>query len=99
MLLCEIESAYTNMPQSVAVRSRPPTSKSTSPTQGQPDKDEREEFLRECRLLASLDHSHVVKLVGVSMSSEADPYCAIFEHSLQVNEDESLTAECLITLT
>ena len=45
------------------------------------DSTDRQEFLRESRLLASLRHTNVAKLIGVAMSEE--PYCTILEHSLQ----------------
>jgi discoidin domain receptor family protein 2 len=44
------------------------------------DSIDRQEFLRESRLLATLRHANVAKLVGVAMSEE--PYCTILEHSL-----------------
>jgi hypothetical protein len=72
VLLCEIDSDYSNIPQPVAVRSGPVHSN---------DSVDRQDFLRECRLLATLRHNHVAKLVGVAMSEE--PYCSILEHSLQ----------------
>lgn len=64
------------MPQTVAVRSC-----SAAPT-------DREDFLRECRLLAGLNHSNVARLVGVCVSSSPSddipgPYCSIHEHSQQ----------------
>ena len=44
------------------------------------DSIDRQEFLRECRLLATLRHTNVAKLIGVAMSEE--PHCTILEHSL-----------------
>ena len=44
------------------------------------DSIDRQEFLRECRLLATLRHTNVTKLIGVAMSEE--PHCTILEHSL-----------------
>ena len=44
------------------------------------DSIDRQDFLRESRLLATLRHSNVTKLIGVAMSEE--PYCTILEHSL-----------------
>jgi serine/threonine protein kinase len=40
---------------------------------------DREEFLRECRLLATLQHPNLARLIGVSTTEE--PYCVILEHS------------------
>lgn len=70
------------MPQSVAVRSKPAlkSASSSEVTTGAAAVD-REDFLRECRLLASLNHPNVVKLLGVSVSEE--PFCSVLEHSLQ----------------
>ena len=72
VLLCETDSDYSNVPQPVAVRSCPHNSI---------DALDREDFLRECRLLASLRHTNVVTLVGVTTSD--GPYCSVLEHSLQ----------------
>ena len=69
VLVCEIESAYSNLPQTVALRS------------AQDSFQEREEFLAECRILALLQHPNVVRLVGVSTSE--NPYCSVIEHSTQ----------------
>lgn len=44
------------------------------------DSIDRQEFLRESRLLSTLRHVNVARLVGVAMSEE--PYCTILEHSL-----------------
>ena len=71
MLLCEADSDYSNVPQAVAVRSCP---------QNNVDNIERDDFLRECRFLASIRHANVVALVGVSTSD--GPYCYVLEHSL-----------------
>ena len=69
ILVCEVDSAYSNMPQTVALRS------------SQDTYQERDEFLTESRLLASLQHPNVIRLMGVSMSEE--PYCSVLEHSAQ----------------
>ena len=71
VLLCEVDSDYSNVPQPVAVRAGPTHLN---------DSIDRQEFLRESRLLATVRHSNVVKLVGVAMSEE--PYCSVLEHSL-----------------
>lgn len=72
-LICEIDSDYSNLPQPVvAVRSGLAGHLS--------DSIDRQEFLRESRLLSTLRHTNVVKLVGVAISEE--PYCTILEHSL-----------------
>ena len=65
-----MDSDYSNVPQSVAVRSGPNHLN---------DSIDRQEFLRENRLLASLRHTNIIKLVGVAMSEE--PYCTLLEHS------------------
>ena len=70
VLLCEVDSDYSNLPQSIAVRSGPSHLN---------DSMDRKEFLRECRLLASLTHTNIVTLLGVAMSEE--PYCTLLEHS------------------
>ena len=41
---------------------------------------DREDFLRECRLLASIQHQNVARLVGVCTTEQ--PYCSVLEHSL-----------------
>lgn len=69
VLVCEIDTAYSNVPQVVAVRSCSTFS------------EDREEFLRECRFLVSLQHPNIARLVGVSTSQ--DPNCSILEHSVQ----------------
>ncbi len=74
VLFCELDSDYSNMPQAVAVRSGPSHSNVISP-----DVLDRQDFLKECRLLASLRHANIAKLVGVTVSEE--PYCSILEHS------------------
>merc|ERR1719510_1622674 len=66
VLLCEVDSDYSNLPQSIAVRSGPSHLN---------DSMDRKEFLRECRLLASLTHTNIVTLLGVAMSEE--PYCTL----------------------
>ena len=71
VLLCEVDSDYSNVPQPVAVRSGPSHLN---------DSIDRQEFLRESRLLATLRHTNIAKLLGVAMSEE--PYCTILEHSL-----------------
>ena len=72
-LICEIDSDYSNLPQPVvAVRSGLAGHLS--------DSIDRQEFLRESRLLSTLRHTNVVKLVGVAISEE--PYCTILEHSV-----------------
>lgn len=65
-----MDSDYSNVPQPVAVRSGPSLH----------DSIDRQEFLRESRLLSTLRHTNVVRLLGVAMSEE--PYCSILEHSL-----------------
>ncbi len=94
VLVCEIESAYTNLPLTVAVRpaatrrrSRPQkrqrqsngsggtttsSSSSSSASLGaedtaseEQDQQQQEHYRRECRLLASLRHRNVARLVGV----------------------------------
>lgn len=65
-----MDSDYSNVPQPVAVRSGPSLH----------DSIDRQEFLRESRLLSTLRHANVVRLFGVAMSEE--PYCSILEHSL-----------------
>ncbi|XP_059092604.1 discoidin domain-containing receptor 2-like [Tigriopus californicus] len=69
VLVCEIDTAYSNVPQAVAVRSCSTFN------------EEQEEFLRECRFLVSLQHPNIARLVGVSTSQ--DPFCSILEHSAQ----------------
>ena len=66
-----MDSDYSNLPQPVAVRSGPTHLN---------DSIDRQEFLRESRLLSTLRHSNVIKLVGVAVSEE--PYCTVLEHSL-----------------
>lgn len=75
--MCDLETAYSNVPQLVAVRSSSP---STSPTGSSPGASgsDREDFLRESRLLATLTHPHVAKLLGVCTTEE--PYCFVMEH-------------------
>ena len=68
MFLCEVDSDYSNVPQAVAVRSCPHNNV------------DRDDFLRECRLLASVRHANVASLVGVTTAD--GPYCAVLEHSL-----------------
>ena len=71
-LICEVDSDYSNLPQPVvAVRSGLAGHLS--------DSLDRQDFVRESRLLSTLRHTNVVKLVGVAMSEE--PYCTILEHS------------------
>lgn len=84
VLLCEVDSTYSNVPQSVAVRSAAAASAG----------GDREDFLRECRLLAGLSHANVARLVGVCTpaaagsddddgDSSAPSYCSVLEHSPQ----------------
>jgi hypothetical protein len=56
VLLCEADSDYSNVPQAVAVRSCP---------HNVCDAVDRDDFLRECRLLASLRHTNIVALVSI----------------------------------
>ena len=71
MLVCEVDSDYSNLPQPVAVRSGPAHLS---------DNIDRQEFLREGRLLSTLRHTNIVKLIGVAVAE--DPYCTVLEHSL-----------------
>ncbi len=70
VLLCEVESAYSNVPQSVSVRSFG-------------GHQERDGFVRECKLLASLSHPNVTRLIGVITDDEKKPFCSVLEHSAQ----------------
>ena len=38
----------------------------------------REEFMKEVALMSSLEHEHIVRLLGVS--TEEEPLCMIFEY-------------------
>ena len=109
--MCEIESAYTNLPLTVAVRpaairrqsrrqkrsnngSGGTTSSSSSSSASLAAEDsaseelehqQQEHYRRECRLLASLRHRNVARLVGVcaaGSSSSALP-STVLEHSSQ----------------
>ncbi len=115
VLVCEIESAYTNLPLTVAVRPAAirrrsrlqkrsnngsggtNTSSSTSSSsaslaaegsaseQEELEHQQQEHYRRECRLLASLRHRNVARLVGVCAagnSSSALP-STVLEHSSQ----------------
>ena len=110
--MCEIESAYTNLPLTVAVRpaaairrqsrrqkrsndvSVGTTSSSSSSSVSlaaedsasqEQDQQQQEHYRRECRLLASLRHRNVARLVGVCAAgnSSSSLPSTVLEHSSQ----------------
>lgn len=80
VLICEIETAYSNLPEVVAVRS------------AQDSYVDREDFLRESRLVSSIQHPNVVRLLGVCTVDQ--PYCTILEHSRLGNLYTYLNTNC-----
>ena len=96
VVLCETDSEYSNIPQVVAVRSTSNHKNHPSiKSKGGANKDEntmineesfianKEEFLRECNLLASLKHPNIARLVGVSMAhieAISSYHCSVLEH-------------------
>ena len=96
VVLCETDSEYSNIPQVVAVRSTSNHKNHPSiKSKGGANKDEntmineesfianKEEFLRECNLLASLKHPNIARLLGVSMAhieAISSYHCSVLEH-------------------
>jgi serine/threonine protein kinase len=97
VLICEVDSAYSNIPKTVAVRSASKSSSassspsSTNSASSCSFRQNKDDFLRECRLLSTLHHPNLIRLVGVITEADDDdeedqhksPYCAVLEHSLQ----------------
>ena len=71
--LCELDSDYTNASQAVAVRAAGATKACL--TSG--DMDD------ETKLLASLKHPNIVKLLGMTPSAPTSRACSVLEHSNQ----------------
>ena len=83
VMICEVDSDYSNVPQTVAVRS---SASSIRPEASSNDAtaDDIEEGLKECRFLASLKHPNIVRLFGViPPNAGADKLCSVLEHSSQ----------------
>ena len=113
--VCEIDTAYSNVPLCVAVRSTgkmahsvgsarlSPASSSLSSTNSKKStasssNQTKDDFLRECRLLSSLQHPNLIRLVGVITDCDEEksadgeeeddkmkkkPLCFVLEHSTQ----------------
>ena len=67
-----MDSPYSNVSRPVLIR----------PCGDEKVLSDREGFLAECRMLATLDHDNVAALIGVVAAER--PFCAVLEYSGQV---------------